>query len=480
MVAVWIENGSLFASDYDASNQTWSNATTVTNSGTVTRPRLGMATNGDAVVTWLAGSTLKWSRKAAGGNWTAVGTISASGASQNELSVDTSGNAVATWTRASLIETSTMLTTGLFPYTWSLVNSFLTTNSDNPAISIGGSGKTVIVWHAVASGANVIMYSTYTLGGSWSTPAQIFTVTVGPSHTLPRVAVDSLGNATAAWFRYIPSGSDYTNVSVLTATLPSGAPGWSIPVVLSDPSLISQRNPADLPLRVRYDASSNVIVLWGSSQDGGRFDVQAATKTVGGNWSTPIQFATRNLYAFSEDVATNAAGEAVLLFMVDSGSSIDIQSTASSFSGGLNIWSTAIPVSDGTQNAYPRVASTLVGNVMNAGAVWVGYDGSNTRIHSSSGLQTLVSPPTSLGVVQNSTNNGVFTEYYNTITWTASASPGVIEYLVFRNGVFVAELAASQLSYVDHNTTNGGAVTYGVVAVDGDFTQSLPATVSYP
>jgi hypothetical protein len=96
------------------------------------------------------------------------------------------------------------------------------------------------------------------------------------------------------------------------------------------------------------------------------------------------------------------------------------------------------------------------------------------------GTKTVMAPPSGLSVAQSSNNFGVFTEYYNTVNWTASTDPNVVGYLVYRNGVFIGEVAADVLSMVDDNRVQSGPVVYGVAALDDQQSHSRIITVSYP
>ena len=113
-------------------------------------------------------------------------------------------------------------------------------------------------------------------------------------------------------------------------------------------------------------------------------------------------------------------------------------------------------------------------------AAWESFDGTDTTIVAATGTSSIVQPATSLSVVQSSTNNGIFTEYYNTFSWTASTTPTVQNYAIYRNGFLIFEVANTATQFIDHNATQNGAVTYGIVALGDNNEQSPMATKSFP
>ena len=92
----------------------------------------------------------------------------------------------------------------------------------------------------------------------------------------------------------------------------------------------------------------------------------------------------------------------------------------------------------------------------------------------------VVQAPTSLGVVQNSNDLGLFREYYNTLTWTDSTTTNVIFYELYRDNIHVAKIPKGVSKYVDHNIDPTVSFTYKIVAVDNQFSLSEPVAFRYP
>lgn len=477
--AVWVENNLIKASTQPV-NGSWSASTTISNvlNGAFS-PRLGVDSSGNVTAIWLENGSVNGVVNAStltfGGSWSVAVSISSAlgGASSGALAVDASGNAVAVWVRGTVIESSTEASG-----TWSGVTTLSASSSDSPQVAIGGNSTVVAVWHSVVSGADVIMSATKTLGGNWATAKGVFTGTAAFNHNYPKIAVDLNGNAVVAWFRYNHS-TGYQNVQVLTSTLFFNASSWTIGTILSDMGI---RNPADLTLKVAFDSNGNAIAFWTNSYDGQVFYIASANKLFGGVWSNFIMPNVPSLYMLSADIAVNSLGDGLAAYMFWDGDSLMIQSQETDIASPiLNGWTMANNVSQGTDNGYPRCALTLTGNIANAVAVWLNFNGNNKVVQAASGIEAVVVQPTNVNVVQNVTNLGVYNDYYNTITWTASPSPNLIQYTIYRNGVFFMATDPNTLQVIDHNAVQSGtgSVTYGVAAFDSNRSQSSIATVTF-
>jgi hypothetical protein len=353
------------------------------------------------------------------------------------------------------------------------------TSSDNPNVSIGANGTVCAVWHSTTSiGSDIVMSSTQSIAsGVWSAPIVIASGAF--SHNYPYVAVDVNGNAAVVWYRY--NAENFSTLNAIAANLPLNAAAWTIPTLLTNNGL---RNPADLFAKIAFDNDGNAIAFYSMSYDGALFDIEAAQKIVGQNWTFGIPLTGPNTYAYQGDVSGNALGEALVGFMLFDGSNIDIQSAETSLIGFQNslFFSNFITVSAGADNANPKLASTYVAssNTLFAAAVWLDSNGTNTTLQVSTGSRLPVLPPTNLTVAQTANNLGIFTDYTNTLSWQSSASPTVIRYAVFRNGQFVTTVDANTLQFLDHNAIQNGAVTYGLYAIESLSSQSGQATVSFP
>lgn len=473
VVVVWSENNFVKAKTKHVGNS-WSSAVTLSATG-ASAPKVVSDSNGNATAIWVEGGIIKAATKTLNGNWSSAVTLSNSGASAPSLCVDSAGDVIAAWARNGGIETSTKL----FGGSWQAKNSLTGNSAISPCIAIGGSGsntRAVIIWQGVSGGINTVYAATKLISGSWSSVK----IVSDPDKDAvrPHVAVDSNGNATAVWYSYDIVGLNYTNVLVSAAERDPVSGNWGTIYSLSQPGL---RNPSTLSARVAYDGVGNAIALWNISFDDETFNIQSAVKPANSNWSQPVDLVGSNLYAYAAELSPTSIGDVLSLYMFYNGNAFQIQSIESDINGFLNnSWTVPVTISSGVKNAYPKIAASLNGNVINAAAVWINYDGAHTVVAASNGSKTLILPPSNLAVTQSVNNFGIFNEYYNTLTWTASSDPSVVGYLVFRNGVFLQQVGADVLQYVDDNRTQNGSVKYSVTAVDSQQTQSTTVSVSFP
>lgn len=472
--AAWLESNQVLA-NYQPGGGSWGSATTLSGTG-ASNPLLGVDSNGNVTAVWLESGVVK-SSTFNGTSWSSAVSLSnvSGGASTVHLAVDSTGNAVAIWSRNGIIESATQL----FNSSWGSVNTLSSNGSEDfPHVSIGENGTIAAVWHTGASSLDSIEGAIGLINGSWTAANTVISGSATLHRHFPKVTVDTNGNAHAAWFEFSQSGSSYFNVLVVASSLAFNDSSWSTPTILSGPSL---RNPADLIIRIGVDNTGNVIAFWTSTLDGDFFNVESAVKLLNQNWVSGGELVLQNLYAFEGDVAVTKFGDLVSTYMFFDGVSLVIQSAESDLAGvRLNFWSVPINVSTGDFNGSPRVASSLTGNTVNAVTVWISSDGTTESVQAATGSKTAVLPPTNLTVTQNSNNFFIFTEYFNTITWNASASPNIIEYAIYRNGMLITRVPFDTLQFIDDNVVQNGSVVYGVAAVDNEQSVSQAATISFP
>lgn len=475
--AVWNEGG-LIRYSIAPVNMSFGSAGTIPSSGTGnSSPRARIDGSGNVIVIWLDSTNTVQNATLSSGSWSSILPVSASSASTPSLAVDATGNAVAVWVRGGFIETSTKPAGG----SWNSTTMLTTTNvSNHPDVAIGSGGTVCAAWHTVVSGQDQILANTKSIAGSWGTTQTVIANSF--SHDFPKVAVDANGNVAVVWYRYTLVGGSYTNLYVLYAGVPAGSSVWSVPIATS--ATPGQGNPANLRANFGFDANGNAITVYSISYNGGTFNVESVVKQNGAAVTQPDQFVVSNNFAFYPDLDVhNSLGSALAVFMFYDGMNVLIQSAESYIAQApqnINLWSAPINLSNNVNNSFPRCAHSVTGGTLNAAAVWIYNDGMNNLVHAVTGSRAIVLPPGSVTVSQNSVNYGGFTDYYNTVSWGASSDPNLSQYVLFRNGVFVAVLDSTVTSYIDHNQVNGGPVTYGVAATDTMNNQSVIITDSYP
>ncbi len=472
-VAVWIENN-VVVSSAKFYNSNWHAAATISSIG-ASSPRLVIDSNGNTTAIWLQNGVITSATKNFNSNWSSTTALSSSGASNPALCVDSEGDVIAAWVRNGNVESKTKL----FGGAWQTNSAIKGTSATTLHIAIGGTGtgaSAFLVWEGTSNGTNVIYSSTKTISGSWSA-AQVISQ-IAHNAAQPYTAVDPNGNALAIWYSYDNIGTNFTNVVVKSAAYSSTSSSWGEVTHLSHPGI---RDPGTLKARVAFDSVGNGIALWNTSYDDETFMLESAVKPLYGSWSLPVSLVDSNLYAYSADLSATSFGDVLGLYMFYNGAALLIQSIESDFNGFLNnFWSVPITISQGTNNANPKIAATLKGNSIQAAAVWVLFDGTHKLVVASTGSKTLVRPPSHLKVIQSESSFGVFDEYYNTLTWHASPDPLAVGYLVFRNGIFLEQLGANVLQYIDYNRVANEPITYSVTAIDSQQSQSQTVSVSFP
>ena len=471
--AAWVENGLVNTSSQPVGGS-WGTVTTLSGSG-ASSPRLVVDTAGNVTAIWAESSVIKSAMMPFGSAWGSATSISDVGASQPAFDVDSiTGDIVAVWARSGYIESATKL----FGSAWGQVSQLSNSGSDYPQVGVNNN-ISIAVWHTVIQGTNAIVASAIaTVGGAWGTAK-----TLSPAafhHVYPTIAVDTNGNAQTIWYQYnLLDDLNYNNVTVMASSLTAGSSAWTTPAALSNPG---NYDPAELTARIAFDGSGNTIAFWSNVYTNDLFNLESAILPLGGTWQESTQLVAGNLYSYEGDIAINSYGAAVAVFMInDAMSSVSIQNSETNIAGVLfPFWSGAITLSTGTMNGFPRVASTLNGTTVNAATVWISHNGTNNAILASTGSKTILLPPSSPMVVQAVNDFEVFQEYYNTVSWTASPDPNAIAYKVYRNGSLHLEVDLSQLSIVDDNQFENGAVTYGIAAIDGEHSQSEIISVSFP
>lgn len=493
--AVWLENAVLMSSTYSSSSSQWSSIYTLSNTAnTASRHILGIDSSGNVTALWLETSSTESNNVIESAVYTAstqtwsteTSPISNPGASTPALAVDGSGNAVAVWALGGAIQASVRPGNTASWGSVATLSSVSSTSNSNPSVAISSSGIAMAAFQAVISGFDVIQTNAYDISSnSWgSTPTSVFTGTAYFLHNYPQIALDPNGNAALAWFRYNLIDSDaYGNVQVLASTLTNGASAWATESILSDSGSL---NPANLVIKLKFDDSGNAVAVWINCYDGMTFYIEASKIIYGSeSWLGYNLPQNPSLYSLGMDFTISSATGLLTTMSYDGDSSIIISSQETDTLNPFIVnWTSQNQFSTGDNNGFP--SSAIYANTSNyyAAAVWMTDNGTNLIINASTGIETPLAPPTSLTVNQTSTSFGnVYTDYTNTISWTASTDPDVQQYLIFRNGVYFGEIYASTspLQFEDHNQSNSPSVTtvYGVAAIDSNYRMSSIITISF-
>jgi len=172
----------------------------------------------------------------------------------------------------------------------------------------------------------------------------------------PKVAVDPAGNAVAIWERHV-GGEEI----VEAAERPAGG-DWSEPDVLSLPGEEGQGS------QVAIDAAGNAIAVWITGDGSPDFVVRSAVRPPGGTWSKPKDVSDSISAAGSPMLAIDGASEVVAVWTAFDGGHIIAQGSVRSASGA---WSEPDDLSPAGQDVTPLEAPDVaIDAAGNAIAVW--------------------------------------------------------------------------------------------------------------
>jgi hypothetical protein len=181
--------------------------------------------------------------------------------------------------------------------------------------------------------------------------------------TDPQVALDPAGNSVVVWVR-----SDGSNSRVQSAARAAGGP-WGSPQDLSAPGQ-SAGGP-----QVALDAAGNAVSVWVRS-DGSNSRVQAAVRPAGGTWETPQDLSAAGLHASAPDVALDPAGDAVVVWLSSSSQYGDGALVQVAVRPAAGAWTPPEDISP-ANSSDPQVA---LDPARNAIAVWEHFPGGSAPV----------------------------------------------------------------------------------------------------
>jgi hypothetical protein len=162
------------------------------------------------------------------------------------------------------------------------------------------------------------------------------------------VAVDGQGNAVAAWIQ--PKGS----VEIVeAATRPLGG-AWSSPVA------VSHSGEDVLALKVVVDPQGDAAAIWIGVGAGNKQVVRVATCPAAGDWTEPVALSEVDGFAHEPDIAIDTQGTVTAVWSEGDVNDYGVVHVASRPADGD--WSASVELSDG-QAIEPQVAVDPEGNV---------------------------------------------------------------------------------------------------------------------
>src|SRR5204862_456629 len=135
-----------------------------------------------------------------------------------------------------------------------------------PQVAVDSAGDAVVVWRRFDGSNYRVQARARTPGGAWSAIQTLSDP--GQNAAAPQVGVDSAGDAVVVWRRF-----DGTNYRVQARARAAGGAVSAIQT-LSDPG-----QSASVP-RVGVDSAGNAVVVW-RRFDGANYRIQARARTAG-------------------------------------------------------------------------------------------------------------------------------------------------------------------------------------------------------
>jgi hypothetical protein len=191
-----------------ATGQTWSAPVSIAVGGT--DAAVALAANGRAVAVWHGGTAtaplLQASTRATpGGTWSAPVTIAAinAGAQAPIIGIDGSGNAVVAWSGATATDVLGPISTASLPAggSWTAVKTLDATGSSTVRLVVNASGSAIITW----SDEDNIWADSGTILGGFAAPVDIGHALA--HHHSPRISFVALNNAGQAVVAYTPQSA---------------------------------------------------------------------------------------------------------------------------------------------------------------------------------------------------------------------------------------------------------------------------------
>lgn len=312
--------------------------------------------------------------------------------SRPEAAFDAMGNAIAVWQQNDGTQSTVWAAERSPSGTWSaperVDTAAMNANAGPPQLAVSANGSAVAVWDeyfgATGGKGDAVWSAVYTPGSGWGTAAQIFEVNTS-GNLDPTVAVDSHGNAVAAWTEDV--GASFPTPpfgqQVYAARYAPGS-GWAAAVRVSSngqgfaPMHLTQDTGH---AHVSVDDTGDAIVVWNTNV--GNLSANAkvmASRSTGGSstWDAPVFLDNcavgmcANSSAITPRVALDAAGNAYAVWQQQVAAASGIRPWGVRLAASSGSWSSPAENLDANLASIqtvsePRLAIDPAGNAL---AVW--------------------------------------------------------------------------------------------------------------
>lgn len=290
-------------------------------------------------------------------------TISSLGvdSSSPHVGMDDSGNVVAVWLEGDVVVSKTKLLAG----SWSSADTLSGSGSSSPQVVVDPTtGNATAIWNE----GGLIKSANKPFGSAWGS----ITTLSASSSSSPQIAIDSAtGDVVAVW---VTSGVVKSDTQLFGMS-------WS-----GSPDTLSSADSAFPQVAIGSDGT--VVAVWHTLNGiTSLYNVNAATKAVGGAWSSSTLVSDPIFNSVYPQVAVDPNGNAIIAWYRYnlSGSvysNVVLQSSYLPFGGS---WATPVDISaPGIGNPADLVANIFLGDSGSALAVWTTvFNGSTFTLQSS-------------------------------------------------------------------------------------------------
>jgi hypothetical protein len=387
------------------------------------------------------------------------------------LNLDTSNNGLATFVSQKISDSSYAVQNNKFNgVTWAGSQDFYTSSNlvIGAAMDSSPSGKAFALWF---DNIPATLIAGYYDGAAWGLSTISSDVL---STSIPYAAV-SMNSANNALFVWINSAGQLVSESFI-----SGAFGPQ--KLVHSPALGDEVTSA----QIAYDQFGDGFALWIDFNPEVPQYRLLASRYEGGVWGVPVtlDFQTEGgRQILFPSLRVDGQGSATAVWQHrDSDEDSSVYFNQYTVLKALNGWNEMPTVlsSPGVNSVQPQHDVNNSGDIT---VVWsAGFIGNQTiQAVYSSIVRPL--PPASFTGEQIKVGPFNRCDIVNVLHWTASPDPSVVSYFLFRDGVQIATIPASQgpnFTYENHNRDCREIYVYSLTAVNGNGVQSDPLFVTLP
>ncbi len=479
ITVIWEKSGTMYASTKMSGGSWQQTPSDLGPAGFVATgvyPSVVADASGNVTAAWFeSDSSGLWvvsSQKPFGGNWESAQRISTTASSSGgtnppspRLAVGPSGDVTAVWRLVAVsgtgneiqASTRTLESTIWGPPQTVADNTATTDLLLSPDVAIGPDNLPIVVWdqHVASTGEDFIWSSKWN-GGSWGAALQLGKCVswLAPEvHQLFKIAIDSNGNLTVAWFGY-----DGSLVEVLqSSTRGPSDTNWPAPVVID----LSPHT--DLALAT--DAAGNLAIAWGKDDS-----IRTSIRLVGGSWEAPQTISSPG--ASGPDIAISPLGDITAVWMlIGSLPSSTIQSSTRTLTGGWQATPDTVPFSNYPGEAIIVFDMNGVPTVIAAGSdpsSGIGYLESSSTQGGSTPL-----PPRHFKGSLKKRHHTHKHQYRLKTKWHSSPSSNIGSYRIYKRSKVVRTIPADKKHrFKTHLQWKKSTKKFSITAVNTNNTES--------